>query len=660
MNKLYLILLATLVPLGLFALPAEKEDAPKALFNATHSAGSIRLDLSNYGTLKNMIYPVSSGTKLLYMGSPWISAKRYRRNATGELLYWLAVNPTADSSQVITQDDPLWNPSLKVVVDTLTTVGYDGDKDLYELLPAHNPLSWQNPFYQEFNSHDRVLTSILGYPAPREFIFPDPQGNYCYSIAQDQTFGTPGFETLSAYYYDFCPFGTPGDRDLGASRSTSHHYPLGLAVHQQSYAWNLQNHDRFIILKRIIYNTSLVDTLFDLAVAEFVDADIIPGNYDGSGAADDVSGYVKGTGYEFAYSRDFDFDGGLTPNYLGHKIMVPYHELNHTAWFWKLGDGPDDFNPYALFPYYAPRQTANEKYWLSTGRQANYSKFLPLRPEQPDVMEYEQPAPNDTRFLNGVYGAQPTPADPDPQGRLHLLPGMGKAIYSIYFTGSDLNDLKQRAQLIESFVMSGCDLGNITGLTCIPYLKPIQMTYPDTFTLNWSSYTDPAWFEVQYKAFDAPASTWSVIQIAGSLRTHTLTGMDADTWYQIKVAAVYNPGPEEVYLESDTKLVNLNHPTDSDSPELTFPPAMKVFPNPFNPSTTIEYRLSAADHVQLSLYNQRGQLVKHLLAQQKPAGLHRLSWDGTDASGKPCASGVYFLKLTGARHSEGAKLLLMK
>lgn len=658
MNKLFIILLSTLMAMSLNALPEKPEDAPKALNAVTHTAGSIRLDASNYSALTEMIYPVSSSTRLLNIASPWISAKRYRRNSAGELLYWLAQYPSADSTGVVTINDPLWNPTLSVVVDTLSTVGFDGDKDLYELLPAHNPLSVMNPHYQAWNPSDKVLTSILGYPAPREFIFPDPQGTYCYTIPQDQTFNTPGLETLTSFYYDFCPFGTIGDRDLGASRNTSTHHPLGLAVHQQSYAWNLQNHDGFIIVKRIIYNTSLVDTLFDLAVAEYVDADINPSYNNGNGSADDVSGYVKGPGYEFAYTRDFDFDGGLAPNYLGHKIIVPYHDLIRTAWAWRVGDGPDDF--YARSFNFAPRLTSNEKYWLSTGRQPNANKFTLIRPEQPDIIEYEQPTPSDTRFLNGVYGNQPTPGNTDPQGRLNLLPGMGKAFYSIYFVGSSLDDLKQRAQFVENFIMSGFDPGNITDLTCIPYLRPIQMTPPDTFILNWESYTDPAFFQVKYKVFDPPAPTWTEIQVAGNLRDYTLTAMDSETWYQIKVAAIYNPGPDEVYLESDTKLVSLSHPTEADNPEVVFQPALKVFPNPFNPLTTIEYQLSEPDFVRLSLYNQRGQLVKHLTAQSMPAGLHRLSWDGIDASGKPCASGVYYLKMTGNKHSESAKLLLMK
>jgi hypothetical protein len=657
MKRALLIMIGLGLVICVAALPLKPAE-DKALAEETHLAGSLRLNVSNYGSLDLMSYPAYTGNQLLYIGAPWISAKRQRRNENGDLLYWLAQNPSADSSQVVTGDDPLWQPWLKVVVDTLTSVGFDGDKDLFELLPAHNPLSWQNPYYYEYNSQDLVLKSILGYPSPREFIFPDPEGNYCYSVPQNVVSPFPHFEMLSAYYYDFCPFGTTGDRDLGASRSTSVHYPLGLAVRQHSYAWNLQNFDRFIVIKRIIYNTSDVDTLFDLAVAEYVDCDIKPPSYGQEGASDDVSGYVKGPGYEFAYSRDADGDGGLSPNYLAHKIMRPYFNLNHAAWYWKVGDGPNDYNPRSF--YYQPHRTANEKYWLSTGLNADYTKFVLLRPESNDVMQYEQPTPNDTRFLNGVFGAQPTPSDPDPAGRMNLPPGTGYVFYSIYFTGTSIDDLKQRSQSLEDFIMSGLDLGDTQGLACIPYLYPAEYHNDDTLYMHWESYSQPAYYEVKYKVFDAPASSWNVVQVPGDAVQYFLTGLDYDTWYEVKVAAIYDPGPNEVYLESGTQLVCLQNLLGNDAPELVPSVKVKAWPNPFNPETTIEYEVPEAGTATLRVYNTRGQLVRRLAEGYLGAGRYSAGWDGKDDGGRVCASGVYFLRLAQGKNAAGIKLLLMK
>ncbi|MCI0330161.1 MAG: T9SS type A sorting domain-containing protein [candidate division Zixibacteria bacterium] len=70
------------------------------------------------------------------------------------------------------------------------------------------------------------------------------------------------------------------------------------------------------------------------------------------------------------------------------------------------------------------------------------------------------------------------------------------------------------------------------------------------------------------------------------------------------------------------------------------------FPNPFNPSTQIDYALPEAVPVELKVYNLLGQEVKTLVNHEQAAGDHRVVWDGTDASGNGVSSGIYFYKLT--------------
>ena len=658
--KRWLAICAALFCAALAALPVTGElPQDKMLHTATHTAGSIRIDTSNYGFAKDLFYPANSGIRLLYQSAGWISAKRQRRDAAGRRLFWLTYPPTADSHAVVAEDTPDWNPSLHPVIDTLTSVGFDGDLDLYELLPAYNPLATGNPLYSQYNASDIVLTSILGVPAPRPWVWPDPLGNYCFSQPQAGTFPTPGFETHSAYFYDFCPFHTTGQRDLGASRSMSNHLPLGLAVHQESYAWNLQNFDRMIVFKTTVTNTSSTqDTLFDLAVADFVDADVGPISYGGTAASDDVSGYVKGAGYEFAYSLDADGDGGISPHYLASKIILPDTAVGRHCWYWKVGDGPNDFDPLGF--NIAPHLTANEKYWLMTGRNPDQTKYAPLRPEQPDIWEYQQPSPNDTRFLNTLYGNLPTPADPDPDGRLHLAPNAQLSYYSVLFTGSSVAELKARSQAIEAFIDGGLDIGNLQGLSCLPYLYPIGFPGNGLFNLRWHSYTDPDHFLVLYKPYDAPASQWTPVSMPGSSRGYLLSGLDVNTWYQLKVASVYNPGPSEVYLESDTQLANLSFPSQNGDETPALSGKLTNYPNPFNPSTSIRFETAQPGPVKLAVYDSRGRKVKALLDSELPAGEHTLWWDARDDQGRLCASGVYLLRLESGSAALHRKALLLK
>ena len=69
------------------------------------------------------------------------------------------------------------------------------------------------------------------------------------------------------------------------------------------------------------------------------------------------------------------------------------------------------------------------------------------------------------------------------------------------------------------------------------------------------------------------------------------------------------------------------------------------YPNPFNPTTRIEFSLPTASDVQLEIYNVRGERVKTLVSGRRAAGVHRAVWDGTDAQDLQVPSGIYFYRL---------------
>ena len=72
---------------------------------------------------------------------------------------------------------------------------------------------------------------------------------------------------------------------------------------------------------------------------------------------------------------------------------------------------------------------------------------------------------------------------------------------------------------------------------------------------------------------------------------------------------------------------------------------MANYPNPFNPSTTIEFYLPARVEATLNIYNVRGELVKTVLNETRPAGAYKVEWDGTDAANQQVSSGVYLYQL---------------
>lgn len=70
------------------------------------------------------------------------------------------------------------------------------------------------------------------------------------------------------------------------------------------------------------------------------------------------------------------------------------------------------------------------------------------------------------------------------------------------------------------------------------------------------------------------------------------------------------------------------------------------FPNPFNPSTRINYSLHTAGKVNLTVYSVDGRKVAELVNSNKGAGNHSVIWDASGLS-----SGVYIYRLTSSSHT---------
>ena len=79
------------------------------------------------------------------------------------------------------------------------------------------------------------------------------------------------------------------------------------------------------------------------------------------------------------------------------------------------------------------------------------------------------------------------------------------------------------------------------------------------------------------------------------------------------------------------------------------------YPNPFNPTTVIVYKLPAYTSVSLKVYDMLGREVKSLVNESQSAGSHSVTFN---ASG--LASGIYFYRLQAGSYAATKKLLLLK
>lgn len=85
-----------------------------------------------------------------------------------------------------------------------------------------------------------------------------------------------------------------------------------------------------------------------------------------------------------------------------------------------------------------------------------------------------------------------------------------------------------------------------------------------------------------------------------------------------------------------------------------------IFPNPFNPVTTIAFGLARSEQVTLEIYNIKGSKVRTVVAGNLSGGTYRRIWNGTDDNGGALSSGIYFLRMTAGKYSSTAKLVLLK
>ena len=86
-----------------------------------------------------------------------------------------------------------------------------------------------------------------------------------------------------------------------------------------------------------------------------------------------------------------------------------------------------------------------------------------------------------------------------------------------------------------------------------------------------------------------------------------------------------------------------------------------AYPNPFNPTTTIEFEVPYSMDIILNIYDISGRLVKTLVDDIKYPGLYSAVWDGTDQYGNNVANGLYVYKLMSNQNiSISNKMILIK
>ena len=85
------------------------------------------------------------------------------------------------------------------------------------------------------------------------------------------------------------------------------------------------------------------------------------------------------------------------------------------------------------------------------------------------------------------------------------------------------------------------------------------------------------------------------------------------------------------------------------------------YPNPFNPSTTIEFLIQDDSNIEILIFNIKGQKINTLISEEVGKGNHSIIWNGDDDFGNSLSSGIYLYKLSVNGKIEAVnKCLLLK
>jgi hypothetical protein len=211
-----------------------------------------------------------------------------------------------------------------------------------------------------------------------------------------------------------------------------------------------------------------------------------------------------------------------------------------------------------------------------------------------------------------------------------------------------------------------CLPGSPIGTPDTEYL--VYANSPDCIFPN-NSAGDPYWDEVPYPeiganyvfAFEDGPINGHAYLYHGVCGTAVATPSYKTFYFSFDFSQLTSAAARHQWMEDLTDWFGLSPVASSDELSPLYQTGFSnIFPNPFNPTTTISFNMAKAEPLSLAIFNLKGQKVTQLVQDSKAAGKHSIVWNGTDFSGKSVASGIYYIKLETPTKRETRKLTLIK
>ena len=366
---------------------------------------------------------------------------------------------------------------------------------------------------------------------------------------------------------------------------------------------------------------------------------------DGTGNwTQDAQFYTPSIGYFKAFRVGGDIDHNGFPDIVIVAEEGSYPSYQNHLYCFKETSTVDSLTITPMFP------RGNERFLQNSIQFIDWVSAVPEGESSLVKLDYS---------LNGNNGPWTTISDSLPNnGRFQwAIPEIGSPNYCIRYTVWTSTDIKI-AITPQSFIV-----------------EPYEIAYPATnvsavvneenteVSITWNSPTPDERDLESYDVYrfleinNAIPSYWELI-CEGSADTSYI---DTDwillepDFYQYAIVAIYSDG-----LQAEAAFSNVVElPAEVINNPLPVTIILINYPNPFNPTTIIEFSIQNDSKVDLSIFNIKGQKIKSLVNQHCEKGKHSIIWDGVDDFGKSVSSGIYYYKLMVNGKTESVKKCLL-
>ncbi|HUM48316.1 MAG TPA: fibronectin type III domain-containing protein, partial [Chitinophagales bacterium] len=164
-------------------------------------------------------------------------------------------------------------------------------------------------------------------------------------------------------------------------------------------------------------------------------------------------------------------------------------------------------------------------------------------------------------------------------------------------------------------------------------------------TLNWTYTSAPSKWTIKYRV--SATSTWTTVNISGSLTSYVLNSLTASTNYDWKIRA--KCGSEH----SDFSAVQHFTTSSSRLAEVMSENSFSIYPNPAKEEISLQLAVGSTYPVSIRVYDLNGKEMATWLNDQMTEGMHTLSFNVASF-----AKGIYFVRMISGNGIQNQKLIV--